>query len=219
MSEHEEDVKEEDVEVTPVENEEEALVIVDVQNDFCSGGALAVRGGEEVVPLINALQQGFKVAVATQDWHPREHLSFAANHEGKRVGEVIELNGRPQVLWPAHCVQETLGAELRADLEQERIAPIFRKGENPEVDSYSGFFDNDHAHATGLGMYLRARGVRKIHLCGLATDYCVKATALDGRSEGFEVTLHLNACRGVELNPGDIERAVEEMKAAGVQIQ
>ncbi len=218
MSEHAEDVKEEDVEVTPLEEVEEALVIVDVQNDFCAGGALAVRGGEEVVAPINALQQGFALVVATQDWHPRAHLSFAANHAGKRVGEVIELRGRPQVLWPVHCVQETSGAQLRADLEQERIAPIFRKGESPEVDSYSGFFDNDHAHPTGLGMYLRARGVRKIHLCGLATDYCVKATALDALSEGFQVALHTGACRGVELSPGDTERAIAEMKAAGVQI-
>lgn len=213
------ELKEEDVEVTPVEDVPEALVIVDVQNDFCSGGALAVAGGEAVVAPINALQQEFKVVVATQDWHPSQHLSFAANHEGKSVGDVIELNGQPQVLWPAHCVQDTPGAELRADLDQDCIAPIFRKGENAEADSYSGFFDNGHEHPTGLGMYLRARGVRKIHLCGLATDYCVKATALDARAEGFEVALHLDACRGVELAPGDIERAVEEMKAAGVEVR
>lgn len=213
------ELREEDVEVTPVEEEVEALVIVDVQNDFCEGGALAVRGGEEVVPRINALQKQFKVIVATQDWHPSDHLSFAANHPGKNVGEVIDLGGQPQVLWPAHCVQDTPGAELRADLDQDCIAPIFRKGENREVDSYSGFFDNDHAHATGLGMYLRARGVHRIHLCGLATDYCVKATALDARLEGFQVALHLDACRGVELKPGDVERAVEEMRAAGVEIQ
>lgn len=212
------ELREEGVEVTPLEEVEEALVIVDVQNDFCTGGALAVRDGELVVPIINALQKGFKVIVATQDWHPSQHLSFAANHEGKSVGEVIELGGQPQVLWPTHCVQDTAGAELRADLEQDCIAPIFRKGERPEVDSYSGFFDNDHEHATGLGMYLRARGVRRVHLCGLATDYCVKATALDARREGFEVTLHLDACRGVELHPGDVERAMEEMKAAGVEV-
>jgi len=212
------ELKEEDVEVTPLEEVEEALVIVDVQNDFCTGGALAVRHGEAVVAPINALQKQFKLVVATQDWHPREHLSFAANHEGKSVGEVIELNGQPQVLWPVHCVQEAPGAELRADLEQDCIAPIFRKGESPHVDSYSGFFDNGHEHPTGLGMYLRARGIRRLHVCGLATDYCVKATALDARSEGFDVTLHLDACRGVELQPGDIERAVQEMKAAGVEI-
>jgi nicotinamidase/pyrazinamidase len=204
--------------VTPLEDEREALVIVDVQNDFCSGGALAVPGGEEVVGPINALQKRFAVVVATQDWHPREHLSFAANHGGKSVGEVIELNGQPQVLWPTHCVQDTPGAELRADLDQENIAPIFRKGENPAVDSYSGFFDNDHAHATGLGMYLRARGVSTVHLCGLATDYCVRATALDALAEGFGVVLHLDACRGVELREGDSARAVEEMKAAGAQV-
>ena len=212
------ELREEDVEVTPVEEEVEALVIVDVQNDFCVGGALAVRGGEEVVPRINALQKQFKVIVATQDWHPGDHLSFAANHPGKQVGDVIELNGQPQVLWPAHCVQDTPGAELRADLDQDCIAPIFRKGENREVDSYSGFFDNGREHATGLGMYLRARGVHRIHLCGLATDYCVKATALDARAEGFDVALHLDACRGVELHAGDVERAVEEMRAAGVEI-
>jgi nicotinamidase/pyrazinamidase len=205
--------------VAPLENLGEALLIVDVQNDFCTGGALAVREGEAVVPLINELQKKFSLVIATQDWHPPDHASFAVNQPGHNVGDVIDLDGRPQVLWPAHCVQDTPGAELRADLNQDCIAPIFRKGEDPRIDSYSGFFDNGHAHDTGLATYLRARGVQRVHVCGLATDYCVKATALDARDEGFEVTLHLDACRGVELNAGDVERAVEEMRAAGVEIR
>jgi nicotinamidase/pyrazinamidase len=196
-----------------------ALVIVDVQNDFCPGGALAVRGGDEVVPLINALQSEFPLVVATQDWHPRAHLSFADNHPGRDVGEVAQLNGRPQVLWPVHCVQNSPGAQLRADLETSRISQVVRKGENPLVDSYSGFFDNDGETQTGLDSWLREREVSTVHICGLATDYCVKFTALDALRLGYEVVLHRSACRGVELHQGDIQRAVDEMRQAGAQIR
>lgn len=194
------------------------LLIVDVQNDFCPGGALPVPDGDAVVPVINAVQDKFDLVVATQDWHPADHLSFAANHADKMPGEVIELSGRPQVLWPVHCVQSTLGAQLRADLDTSRIARVFQKGQKREVDSYSGFFDNDHATSTGLGDYLREQGATSVFVCGLATDYCVKFSALDAHNLGFATYLLVDACRGVNLNAGDVDAAVEEMRAAGVGI-
>lgn len=194
------------------------LIIVDLQNDFCPGGALAVEGGDAVVPIINAMQPKFDLIVATQDWHPPDHASFAANHEGRAIGQLININGKPQVLWPVHCVQNTQGAALHADLDQSRMAQIFRKGQNPEIDSYSGFFDNDHHHATGLGNYLRASDVDEVFVCGLATDYCVKFTALDARDLGFDATLIIDACRGVNLQPDDVEKAIAEMREAGVKI-
>ncbi|MDF2440814.1 MAG: nicotinamidase/pyrazinamidase [Abditibacteriota bacterium] len=194
------------------------LILVDVQNDFCPGGALAVSEGNAVVPIINDIQKYFDLVVATQDWHPRDHLSFAANHAGKTPGEVIELNGCPQVLWPAHCVQESEGARLRTDLDTSRIARIFQKGQHREVDSYSGFFDNDHATATGLGDYLHEQGATAVYVCGLATDYCVKFSALDAKSLGFETYLIQDASRGVNLQSGDDAAAIEEMRVAGVTI-
>lgn len=194
------------------------LIIVDVQNDFCPGGALAVRDGDRVVPIINSVQERFDLVVATQDWHPADHLSFAANHEGKAPGEVIELNGRPQVLWPPHCVQNTRGADFKADLDTSRIARVFQKGMDRAVDSYSGFFDNDHIHATGLGDYLREQSADEVYVCGLATDYCVKFSALDARSLGFDTFLIEDASRGVELQEGDVRRAVEELRVAGVRV-
>jgi nicotinamidase/pyrazinamidase len=195
-----------------------ALIIVDVQNDFCPGGALAVADGDAVVPIINRMAPHFDLVVATQDWHPAQHASFASNHPGRKVGEIINLNGHPQVLWPDHCVQGSEGAELHGELYNEPIARVFQKGTDVGVDSYSGFFDNDHHTATGLGDYLRTHGVGEVFVCGLATDYCVKFTALDARNLGFETTLIADACRGVNLAPGDVERAVEEMRAAGVKV-
>ncbi len=195
-----------------------ALVIVDVQNDFCPGGALAVADGDLVVPIINRVQAHFDLVVATQDWHPADHASFAPNHAGRQVGDIIALNGHAQVLWPAHCVQGTPGAELRADLHDSRITQIFQKGTDREVDSYSGFFDNDHKTATGLGHFLREAGAGEIFVCGLATDYCVKFTALDARTLSFDTTLILDACRGVNLHADDTEKAVTEMRAAGVRV-
>lgn len=195
-----------------------ALIIVDVQNDFCPGGALAVREGDAVVPIINALQPAFDLMVATQDWHPADHLSFAANHAGKSPGEVIELDGLRQVLWPAHCVQGTAGAELVSALDTSRIACIFPKGTEREIDSYSGFFDNGHKRATGLGDFLKEQSAAEIYVAGLATDYCVKFTALDARQLGFDTFLIEDACRGVELQPGDVRRAVEEMQAVGIRV-
>jgi nicotinamidase/pyrazinamidase len=194
-----------------------ALILVDIQNDFLPGGALAVPEGDAVIPVANQAQQRFDLIVATQDWHPKDHTSFAANHPGRRIGEVIDVEGLPQVLWPVHCVQETSGAEFGPSLDVRRISHVVRKGTDPHIDSYSGFFDNGHRKATGLDEWLRTRGVTEIYLLGLATDYCVKYTALDGRRLGYDVWLILDGCRGVELQPGDVAEAVEEMRSAGVR--
>jgi nicotinamidase/pyrazinamidase len=195
-----------------------ALILVDIQNDFVPGGALAVRGGDRVAPVANEWMRQFELVVATQDWHPPEHKSFAANHPGKDVGEVIELAGLPQVLWPVHCVQETRGAEFYPGLDVSRVTEVFRKGTDPGIDSYSGFYDNGHRRATGMGDWLKERDVRELFVMGLATDYCVKFTALDGRRLGFEVSLVEEGCRGVELRAGDVAKAVEEMRGAGVRV-
>ncbi len=194
------------------------LIIVDVQNDFCPGGALAVREGDAVVSIINELQPHFDLVVATQDWHPADHKSFAVNHDGKNVGEVIELEGLPQVLWPVHCVQNTSGADFHPQLSTRSITKIFRKGEDETIDSYSGFFDNGHRRATGLGDWLKAHNATEVYVCGLATDYCVKFTALDAQQLGFQTFLIEDACRGVELNEGDIARSVDAMQEAGVKV-
>jgi nicotinamidase/pyrazinamidase len=195
-----------------------ALVLVDIQNDFCPGGALAVPAGDEVVPVANRLAARFPLVVATQDWHPPAHGSFAAHHPGRKPYELGELGGLPQVLWPVHCVQGSPGAAFHQALEKERIARVFPKGTDPAIDSYSGFFDNGKRKATGLGDWLRAQGVEDLTVLGLATDYCVKATALDAVGLGFTVTLVEDGCRAVELAPGDGARAIEEMRAAGVKI-
>ena len=192
------------------------LILVDLQNDFLSGGALAVPNGEEVIAVANRLMPHFDLVLATQDWHPADHGSFAANHPGTRRGEVIDLHGLRQILWPTHCVQNTPGAGFAVALNLSRGQEVFRKGTDPAIDSYSGFFDNGRRRATGLGEYLHDRGVGQVHVMGLATDYCVKFTALDARSLGFGTTVILDGCRGVELEPGDVDRAVEEMKQAGV---
>ena len=195
-----------------------ALIIVDVQNDFCPNGALAVENGDAIIDIINVSQHQFDLVIATQDWHPASHQSFAANNDGKSVGDVIELGGLPQVLWPTHCVQNTDGADFHPRLNTEKFARVFRKGEDETVDSYSGFFDNGHRRATGLGDYLKGENVDEVFVCGLATDYCVKFTALDARQLGFDVTLIEDACKGVELNDGDITRSVDAMREAGVAI-
>lgn len=194
-----------------------ALLLVDLQNDFCPGGALAVPEGDLVVPIANRLIDAFDLVVATQDWHPAEHGSFAANHPGERPGDVIELDGLEQVLWPVHCVQNTPGAEFHPELNLDRVTHVFQKGTDPKVDSYSGFFDNGRA-ATGLGDYLREQGVRRVYVCGLATDYCVAFTALDAAELGFETYLVEDACRGVNLKPGDVDRAVSDMQSRGIQV-
>lgn len=194
-----------------------ALIIVDMQNDFCPGGTLAVKEGDQIVPLINNLQNKFDLVVATQDWHPKNHKSFASNN-GKKVGEIIELNGLKQILWPDHCVQGSEGAALRKDLDATKIQKIFQKGTDPSIDSYSGFFDNGHKKATGLGEYLKKQGVDIVYVVGLATDYCVKFTALDAVDLGFKTNLIKDACRGVNLQASDADRAIQEMQAKGVKI-
>jgi nicotinamidase/pyrazinamidase len=195
-----------------------ALLIVDVQNDFCPGGALAVPGGDQVIPPVNRLQPHFDLVVATQDWHPPDHGSFAANHEGREPGDVVELAGLEQILWPVHCVQHTHGAAFHADLDQARIAKVFQKGTDPRIDSYSGFFDNARRKATGLGDYLKEQAVGDVYVCGLATDYCVKFTALDALGLGFATYVIEDACRGVNLKPNDVAEAIEAMRAEGVQV-
>jgi nicotinamidase/pyrazinamidase len=195
-----------------------ALVLVDLQNDFLPGGALAVPRGDEVIPVANRLQPGFELVVATQDWHPAGHGSFASTRPGKKPGEVAELAGLPQVLWPDHCVQGTRGAEFAAGLQMNRAEAIFRKGTDPAIDSYSGFFDNGHRKSTGLGDYLKGRGITDVYVLGLATDYCVRFTALDARKLGFRTFVVEDGSRGVELRPGDVARAVQEMRDAGVTI-
>ncbi len=195
-----------------------ALVLVDIQNDFLPGGALAVPEGDAVVPVANRVQTAFELIAATQDWHPANHGSFAANHPHRKSGELGELGGLPQVLWPVHCVQNTAGAAFAPRLETKRIARVFPKGTDLEIDSYSGFFDNGRKKATGLGDYLRQHGVTEVFILGLATDYCVKATALDARALGFATYLIEDGCRGVNLRPGDAKQAIAEMKTAGVTI-
>jgi len=195
-----------------------ALVLVDIQNDFIPGGALAVAEGHEVVPVANRVVKEFEIVIATQDWHPENHGSFASQHAGKNPGETIELNGIPQVLWPDHCVQESRGAEFHPDLDTGIFTKVFRKGTDPAIDSYSGFFDNGHLRSTGMGEWLREAGVTDIWVMGLATDYCVKFTALDGVKLEFNVRLIEDGCRGVNLEPQDSESAIEEMRGAGVEI-
>ena len=194
------------------------LILVDLQNDFLPGGSLAVPRGDEVIAVANRIMPSYELVVATQDWHPPGHKSFASVHAGHAVGEVIQWEGLDQVLWPDHCVQNTFGAELTVDLDRTRIDEVVQKGTDPNLDSYSGFFDNGHRQATGLADLLRDRGVEAVDVMGLATDYCVRYTALDAVREGFATRLIREGCRGVELQPGDITRAIAEMVQAGVEV-
>ncbi|MEO0324282.1 MAG: bifunctional nicotinamidase/pyrazinamidase [Myxococcota bacterium] len=192
-----------------------ALLVIDVQNDFLPGGALAVPEGDAVVPVANLLIPRFELVVATQDFHPPGHLSFASQHPGKAPGEEITLHGLAQVLWPDHCVQGTRGADFAPGLALGDAA-VFPKGTELSVDSYSGFFDNGRRTDTGLAAFLRSRGVRDVICLGLATDYCVRATAADAAAEGFRVTVVEDAVRAVDLSPGDGERALAALRDAGV---
>ncbi len=197
-----------------------ALILVDLQNDFLPGGALAVGDGDAVVPIANALMRGgcFDCVVATQDWHPADHASFAVNHDGRSVGDVVQLADVDQILWPVHCVQGSEGAGFSGALDVGRINEIVRKGTDARVDSYSGFFDNDNRTATGLSDVLQRRDVTEVHVMGLATDYCVKFTVLDACTLGFATFVIEDGCRGVELSAGDCARAMEEMQRAGAVI-
>jgi len=194
-----------------------ALILVDLQNDFLPGGALAVPRGDEVIAAANRLQPHFPLIVATLDWHPPDHGSFASNHPGRRVGDRVELDGVPQVLWPDHCVRDSHGARLAPSLHTLSIARAFCKGVDPRVDSYSAFRDNGRRTDTGLGDYLRDRGVTDLFVLGLATEYCVRATALDAAAYGFATWLFEDGCRGVESRPGDVAAALAEMERAGVR--
>lgn len=196
-----------------------ALIIVDIQYDFIPGGALAVPEGDQVIPVINALQRDFELVLATQDWHPPGHGSFASSHPGHKPGDIIQLNGLTQILWPDHCVQGTHGAEFVKELDQSKIRRVFRKGTDPGVDSYSGLFDNGHRKDTGLADYLRDQGVTDVYIAGLAADYCVKFTALDAVNLGYRTHVIKAACRGVNLYPTDVEQAYDTMKRAGVLLE
>lgn len=193
-----------------------AFIIVDIQNDFIPGGALAVPGGDEIIPIVNRLQQSFSLIVATQDWHPAHHKSFASSHPGKRTFEKISLHGLDQVLWPDHCIQGTAGAEFHKDLDLNRVEAIFRKGMDPDIDSYSGFYDNGYRKTTGLAGYLRERKVRKVYVAGLASDYCVFYTAKDAIKENLETYIIEDASRPIDAN--GFERAKDEVLAFGGQI-
>ena len=193
----------------------EALIVIDVQNDFCPGGALAVAGGDQIIPDINAMMDEFAVVVLTQDWHPGTHLSFADNHPGAMAYSVVEMPYGPQVLWPAHCVQGTEGAAFHPVLRTGRGQMVIRKGFRPEIDSYSAFFENDRTTPTGLEGYLRSRGVTRLTLVGLATDFCVAYSALDAARLGFAVTVRAEACRAIDLN-GSLAAARAQMVASGV---
>ncbi len=195
-----------------------ALVLVDVQNDFMPFGRLPVARGDEVVPVANALAPRFELVVATQDWHPAAHGSFASTHSGRAPGDVIELGGVRQTLWPDHCVQDSPGAAFHSGLDVAWIDTVVRKGTDPAIDSYSGFFDNGHRIDTGLAALLRGHGVTEIWLVGLATDYCVLYTALDARSEDFAVCVVEDGVRAVDLSPGDGQRALELMVEAGCRV-
>jgi len=195
-----------------------ALILVDIQYDFMPGGALPTRGGDEVVPILNRVMPLFDLVVATQDWHPRNHGSFASNHPGKKPGDVVDLNGLEQILWPDHCVQDSPGAELHRDLDRARIDTVVRKGTDPAIDSYSTFFDNGRLKSTGLEDFLRERGVTDVFVAGLATDYCVLWSVRDAIDLGFTTHVIRDGCRGVELKRGDIDRAFDEMTLLGAKI-
>ena len=191
------------------------LLLIDFQLDFLPGGSLAVAEGDAILPLLNGLQPRFDLVVATQDWHPAGHRSFASAHLGQALFSEIQWQGLPQRLWPDHCVQGTPGAQLHPGLNLDRVEAIFRKGTDPDLDSYSAFFDNGHRRATGLSAYLRARGVTQVFVAGLASDYCVYFSAKDARGEGFEVAVLEDASRGIA--PASMAAAKTDLLARGVR--
>ncbi len=194
-----------------------ALIVVDTQNDFCPGGSLAVPDGDKVVPVINKLAETFEQIIHTQDWHPAGHHSFASSHSGKEPFDQIEMPYGRQVLWPDHCIQGSRGAEFHPDLDTNRSQLILRKGFRKEIDSYSGFYENDHKTVTGLAGYLNERGIKTLYITGLAADFCVKWTALDACKEGFRVHVIEDAVRGLDVD-GSLDQAWKEMIQAGAQI-
>jgi len=203
--------------IPAIDPRHDVLVVTDVQNDFCPGGALAVADGDAVVPVVNALAPRFEHVVLTQDWHPPGHRSFASAYPGRAPFETIELAYGPQTLWPDHCVQGTAGAALHAGLELARAELLIRKGFRPDIDSYSVFYENDRTSPTGLAGYLRERGFARLFICGLATDYCVAWSALDARRLHFDAVVLLDACRAIDLG-GSLGRALQAMRDAGVTL-
>lgn len=195
-----------------------ALLLIDIQYDFMPGGSLAVPKGDEIVSVANRLIPSFDLVVATQDWHPANHQSFASQHNEKEIGDLVDIEGLEQILWPDHCVQGTQGAKLHAALEIDRIHRVFYKGTDYQIDSYSGFYDNELRQSTGLFEFLSEREIREVVIMGLATDYCVKFTALDAVKLGLKTSVIQEGCRGVDLNSGDVEQAYDEMKTAGVTL-
>lgn len=194
-----------------------ALIVVDIQNDFCPGGALAVPGGDQIVPVANELMKCFDTVVFTQDWHPEGHLSFASSHPGKKPFESIEVFYGSQTLWPDHCIQKSRGAEFHAGLETGPMQMLVRKGFRRDIDSYSAFFENDHKTVTGLNGFLQERSINSIYIAGLAADFCVKWTALDARKNQLEVHVVTDAVRGIDLD-GSMDQAWKEMRSAGVNL-
>ncbi|MFQ5972930.1 MAG: bifunctional nicotinamidase/pyrazinamidase [Alphaproteobacteria bacterium] len=203
--------------MTIVVESTDVLLVVDVQNDFCPGGALAVPDGDAVVPVVNRILQRFAHIVLTQDWHPVGHSSFASSHPGRKPFEVIEVSYGDQVLWPDHCVQDTHGAAFHRDLDTTRSELILRKGFRPAIDSYSAFYENDRTTATGLAGYLRERDLQRTFLCGLATDFCVRYSAADAHREGFDVVIVEDACRGIDVE-GSMAETREEFMKLGVEV-
>ena len=195
----------------------DALIIIDIQNDFTAGGSLAVPEGNEIIPIVNQLQNQFDLVVATQDWHPKNHGSFASNHPGKKAFETIDLNGLEQILWPDHCVQESPGAHFHPDLQTEKIQTIFRKGMDPAIDSYSGFYDNGHRKSTGLSGYLKGLEVKHLYFCGLAADYCVYYSLKDAIKEGFRCTLFSDATKAISVENFSVIK--KELIQMGVELR
>lgn len=193
------------------------LLAIDVQNDFCPGGSLAVPQGDQIIPVVNRLSERFGHMILTQDWHPADHSSFASSHDGKKPYETIQMPYGEQVLWPDHCVQNSDGAAFHPELDTERAEVIIRKGFRKEVDSYSAFYENDHKTQTGLAGYLRERGFTDIYVCGLATDFCVRWSVLDGRNEGFRMHVVEDGVKGIDLD-GSVDQAWREMKEVGAEV-
>lgn len=200
-------------------NMKQALIVVDIQNDFLPGGKLPVPDGDKIIPEVNKLITQFEIVIATQDWHPPNHISFADNHPGKKPGDKIIVEGTEQILWTPHCVQNTDGAKFAKGLIVDKFTHIIQKGTDPMIDSYSGFFDNARKKDTGLHKLLQNLNIKEIFIVGLATDYCVKFTALDAASLGYKTHVITEACRGVNLNPDDVEKSLREMKSHGIIVE
>ena len=192
------------------------LVLVDIQNDFLKGGSLAVPEGEKIIKPINKIIKQYDLVIATKDWHPKNHISFASNHSDKKIGDIINVNGVDQVLWPDHCIQNSYGSDFPEQLDISKLAKVIYKGSDANIDSYSGFFDNGHFRSTGLSDYLKSKYVYKIDYVGLATDYCLKYTAIDSVSEGFKTRVLINCIKGIEEK--GCELALNEMKSKGIEL-